>query len=120
MRTAIALLLGFLAFSTSALAQGTNPVWVYGGALAPNASQISIASVTCGTTSTALGVTGAAYLAIQVPPGGQTVCFAPSGTAATMSPPLKCYPGGTDIQFSGGTATCIVAGTTQTIAVWSK
>lgn len=31
MRTAIALLLGFLAFSTSALAQGTNPVWVYGG-----------------------------------------------------------------------------------------
>ena len=120
MRTFIALLLGFLTISAPAFAQGTQPVWVYGGALAPNASGLSLATVTCNATSTPLGVTGAAYLAIQIPPGGIQVCFAPGSTAATNAPPSKCYPAGVDFQFSGGTATCIVAAGSQTISVWLK
>ena len=119
-RIAIAFLLGLLIVSTSALAQGTQPVWVYGGALAPNASQLTVTSVTCGSTSTALGVTGAAYLAIQVPPGGSQVCFAPGSTAATTAAPSKCYSPGTDIQFAGGTGTCIVSTGSQAISVWTK
>ncbi len=121
MRIAITLLLGFLAASTPSFGQGSNPVWVTGGALAPSASSgYVVTTVTCAAISTAFGVTGAAYLAIQVPPGGVQVCFAPGTIAATLSPPSKCYGAGTDFQFAGGTGTCIVTAGTQTISVWTK
>ena len=104
MRATIALLLGFMAASTPSFGQSTQPVIVTGGALAPASSVsngIVLTTVTCGTTSTAFGVTGASYLAIQVPPGAGTVCFAPGSTAATLSPPFKCYGGGTGNTAAG-------------------
>lgn len=120
MKRLLGALLGFLIWMTPAIADNGSPVYVMGGALAPNTNQITETAVTCGATSTPFGVTGAAYLAVQTPIGGVTVCFGVGTNAATLNPPSKCYPGGTDFQFAGGTGTCIVAASTQAISVWTK
>lgn len=87
---------------------------------APNANNLTGTAVTCGATSTALGVTGNSYLSISIPPGPatQTVCFAwgPSATA-TMSPPSECFTQGALFSFAGGTGACIVASGSQAITV---
>ena len=117
MRRLLWLLIVFGVFAHRAHAQNVN---VIGGALAPNATQLSIASVTCGTSSTPFNVTGVSYLAVQIPSGGATVWFAPSGTAATTAAPSKGWVGGTDFQLSGGSLNCIVASGSQVISVWYK
>lgn len=88
---------------------------------APNANTVTAATVTCGTSSTPLGVTGNTYLSIQVPSGAQTTCFAWGPNAvATMSPPSECFGANTLFNWGGGTGACIVAASTQAIVVETK
>ncbi len=88
---------------------------------APSASAVTATSVTCGSTSTALGVTGVSYLSVLIPPAAsQNVCFAWGAGTATTSPPSQCFAPGVAVSWGGGTGACIVASGSQAITVESK
>ncbi len=93
------------------------------GCVSPVPSNVGLnfVKVTCGTTTTAFGVTGASYLTVQIPPTAmQTVWFAWNGTAATTAPPSQGYSATTNVTWGGGTGSCIVASGTQDITVGYK
>ncbi len=89
---------------------------------APNANSVTPTTVTCGTTSTAFGVTGNTYLGVLIPPtASQNVGFAWGANAtATLNPPSEVFSAGSMISWAGGTGACIVASGTQTITVETK
>lgn len=87
----------------------------------PSASAVTPTTVTCGTTSTAFGVTGTSYLSVWVPPADTAnVCFGWGSNAATTSAPSQCFGPGTAVSWGGGTGACIVATGTQPIVVETK
>ena len=111
------LIVAFALFATAAHAQ---PIFEFNGA--PNANTVTATTVTCGTSSTAFGVTGNTYLSVLVPPTAtQNVGFAwgPSATATT-GPPSQLFGAGSAVSWGGGTGACIVATGTQTITVETK
>jgi hypothetical protein len=115
-RMALLIVLILIAAMVAAHAQNT----YFSFPQAPNTLGTTPTSVTCGSSSTPLGVTGNSYISIQIPPGGQNVCFALKSTAATLNPPSQCFGGGTTFGWGGGTLTCIVASGSQAITVETK
>lgn len=102
-------------------AHAQQQVNVVNNVVAPAAGYVTQTAVTCGATSTPLGVTGTTYLSVWIAPSAsQTVCFGWGATAATMSPPSQCFAAGTQISWSGGTGSCIVASGSQAVVVTTR
>jgi hypothetical protein len=88
---------------------------------APNPATVTWTAVTCGTSSTPFGITGASYLSVHMPPGAVNTGFGWGSSPATMAAPSQVYAAGSpDIKWHGGTGSCIVATGTQVITVGTR
>ena len=92
-----------------------------------NTGGMTFVQVTCGASSTGLGVAGASYLTVQVPStASQLVYFNWGGTVAlpvtaVANASNQSYGAGSKIDWpGGGTGACIVASGTQVVTVGYK
>lgn len=86
---------------------------------APSTTGTTTTNVTCGTSSTAFGVTGTTYLSVSVDSNAtQAVCFGWGADPAVTT--RQCFSGPAILSWGGGTGSCRVASGTQVVSVVTK